>query len=88
MNLLLLCFAGSKQVLFPRDDNLVSRQRREGANGSHSKDDNDDNGNKNDGDQEDDGDYDDFEDEDGDLSHKQGRNGMRPRQGNTCLMKL
>lgn len=71
---------GSKQLLFPRD-NLVSRQRRESENGSHSKAENPDKSDNNDDDQGDDGDYDDFEDEDGDLLHKQGRSGTRPRPG-------
>jgi hypothetical protein len=74
--------------LFPRDENLLSRQRRDDKKADHSKDGKKHNGNGKDDDQGDDDDYDDFEDEDDDPVHEKGRRGMRNRPGITCLRKI
>jgi hypothetical protein len=72
--------------LFPGDENLLSRQRRDDKKADHSKrgkehKDKDD-------DQGDDDDYDDFEDEDDDTGNEKGRRGMRNRPGTTNLQRI
>lgn len=82
-----LCSPGGMGGLFPRNEFLVSRRKRESVNKSQRKGDNGaskDGDNDNEDDQGEDDDYHDFEDDDDLSSQKQRRHGIRPKQGTVC----